>query len=187
MFFQVKTEWQFDDRNIEIRRFNSYTVSNTFRDTCLPLILAHLRPLEVIFAAMINQFAPDQNWGLYHSVLFGEKEIDSVIKTAFKQMVTYYLPERNYTDSHLDQLMADYEEVYEAVYSQMAVERIMEYYVKRKITFLRDFSLLTGLNIDMNVIVSRIDKMTANSKRDPDAELKGIDKDINVRAKAETH
>src|SRR5256885_11693554 len=78
MFFEVKTEWQFDNQSIEIKRFNSYAVSSIFRDTCLPLILAHLRPLEVIFAAMINQFAPDQNWGLYHSVLFGEKEIDSV-------------------------------------------------------------------------------------------------------------
>ena len=176
MIFNSRETFQFDGREIRLEKMKSFDFTSRFVDYCLPLVVGHLRPLEVVISAMINQYAPNQEWGLLDNLAASEKEINHAVLPAFKLMVDYYLKERTYSNEHLDSLIPDIETLYEIVYSQMQLERVLQYHLRRKLTFMNDIAMFTGLDFGITTLMSKAEEAIKQRimRHDPDVEFAGV-------------
>ena len=174
--FEPEVQVIFDGRTITIEKFRNLKATLRFKDEVLPIIIAQIKPLEVFFASIMNQWAPlDGTWGLLDSLAKAESEIDHHLMPALKIMIEYYLPDRIYTDDHLQgmELLSNLDWLYSVVYSQMKIENILEYHVRRKLTFLLEIAQITNTPVNAGNIFSKAEKMIKDviSKKIPDTEF----------------
>lgn len=161
----------FDDNKIKLTRLPNITLVNRFKETTMPILMANIKPLETFFAALVNEFAPSQGWGLVDVIGESEIEIDRALIGAFKVMLSFYLPANIYNDEQLEKKIPTNDWLYHVVYSQIRIENLLEYFLKRRISFITDFGLVTGTKglLDTKALTERIN--SALRKRDADQEL----------------
>lgn len=176
MIYEKLTDFTFDGQQVIIAKFHKFSMATRFRDECIPLVLDHFRPMELVIAALINQYAPNTDWGLMDSLISSEKIIDRAIVPAFRVMIEYYLPDRKYTFDHIDTLCTDIGVMYQIVYSQMLVEGIFAFYMRRKFTFFADLNKFININLSFADLQSKLESMIKNNStsRDPDKEFVGV-------------
>ena len=142
-----------EDIEIEIQKIKNFDQALRFRDACLPICYAQLRPLEVGLAAIVNNFAPLEQWGLVDSAIAAEKEIDELIWPAFEIMMKLYLPHLNSVYS-LKETFNDIDLVYEAVHAQMNAEKVFEHCIRRKLSFIKDIAKVLNINLDWKELMT---------------------------------
>lgn len=168
--------FEFDEVVNPITKFKSYRASHEFREICLPIIFAHVKPIEVFFAAVVNQFAPIDSWGLMDTMIQSEKEIDRCVLPAFKIMLRNYIPDRLYTDAHLDGLL-DFNTIYQAVHDQIHTEDLVAHYLKRKMDMIQEIMKYTNIKVNVGGLVGMAEQKLKDAilrQGDPDKEFAGF-------------
>ena len=168
--------FNFDGQSIPMEKFKTYAKSARFSDTCIPIIICHIRPLEQFLAAWVNGHAPlDYTWGMSDLLLVSESDMNDAILKAYKTLVSFYLPDRTYTEAHFDSLLPDIATVYDTVNHQMLLDGVMEFYAKRKSDFIVELSKSIG--IDSELVRSKTENTIMNiigKRSSVDKEFSGI-------------
>lgn len=172
--YAVMEKIDFDDTEIKLTRFPTITLVNRFKETAIPILMSNIKPVETFFSALVNEFAPSQGWGLVNVIGESEIETDRALLASFRVMLDFYLPEHTYTDDHLlKKIPISDDWLFQVVYSQIKIENLLESFLRRRIAFISDFSLLTGTKglIDTDSIAQRISSVLRG--KDADRELTG--------------
>ncbi len=164
---------EFDGVTITLTKFKNMKTVAAFKDETLPILISQLKPLEVFLAAIMNEFAPLKDWGILDAMIIAEKDIDKCLMPALRVMLGYYLPDNNYTAEHLSSKVYDLEWLYEVVMSQMKLERLLEYHLRRKLSFIMDLNEFAKLGINMDGWTSKAESMikAAVQRQRPDREF----------------
>lgn len=160
MQFTIKDSFNLGTKKIVMKKISNYGMALDFRSACLPICFAHLRPVEIFLSAMLNQYAPMDDWGLTDSMIQSEKEVDSLVWPAFKIMMSFYEPIMNEHD--LDEKFNDIDLVYELVHSQMSIEKVTEHCIKRKLTMLGDVAKVLNIKVDFASMLSAAETAIVN-------------------------
>ena len=167
--------FKFDDTEIQLTKIKNLRKAIKFKDETLPIIIGQLKPLEVFFAAVVNEFAPLRDWGILDSMIASEKDIDKCLVPAFRVMLDYYLSNSEYSDEQLDRKIFDLELLYAIVMSQMKIEHLLEYHLRRKLSFIMDVSEFAKLGINFDSVASKAESTikAALSKTRVDKDITG--------------
>lgn len=163
---------EFDKQEIKLAKFGNLSTVNRFRELAMPILTANLRPLETFMAAVVNEFAPSQGWGMIEAVNQSEVEISRALLPAFRCMIDYYLKENTYKIDDYDRLMYDQDYLYICVMQQIKIESLLESLLARRSEFMTKVLMLTGLKLDTGRLGSRISELL--QKADPDKEFTAL-------------
>lgn len=167
-------EFEFDGVKYEIKKIDKFTLAKQFRDICLPLVMPHFRPFEAVISAMINGWA-NADFALVSTMIQSEREMDDSIRPAFEVLLQFYTPQRVYTKDHLDSSLPNINTLYEIVNSQISVEQIIEFYLKRKVDFFEEIGRYLNINLNLKDIVTKIERVIKEASTiEPDKEFRGI-------------
>lgn len=173
-----------DGNSYPIQKIRKFNLALKFKETVMPILMSQLRPIELILAAVINEYAPSGNWGLVDCLSDSEKESDKCLLPALRIILDNCVTDSQtrYPDDVLNYMANDIDSIYRIVLAQMVEEKILEQCVRRKMGIISDLARISGATFNFDGFLSKAESIiTLSGKRSPDPEFRSLEE---VEAKA---